>query len=99
MKLSKKTHAEHNKEVDPARFSQNGIEGSFSQDDFLGEKLRDCMQCNPLGRLLKVIAALPEIRIEKIEQGLRHVEHADDCWDTKMDVVLDRVLEELITEE
>ncbi|MCI0499995.1 MAG: hypothetical protein L0Y36_10010 [Planctomycetales bacterium] len=101
METSKNTRMDHTKTVDPNRLSQNRMDVSFPEEarELLPEKLLEQMQSNPLGRLLKVIAGLPEVRAEKIEQARRHVECQGDCWDTQMDVALDRVLEELITEE
>jgi hypothetical protein len=54
------------------------------------------MQCSPLGRLLKVISALPEVRAEKVEYARRQIAQPDECLETRMDLALDRVLEELI---
>lgn len=72
---------------------------SFLEDaetDVLIEKLFDSMQCSPLGRLLKVISSLPEVRVEKVERARRQVQLPDECLESKMDLALDRVLEELI---
>ncbi|HOK95704.1 MAG TPA: hypothetical protein PK052_01840 [Anaerohalosphaeraceae bacterium] len=101
MKTSKHTQNEHPKERDSIRLLQDRIDSAVSQQDVaaLQEELLESMQSNPLGRLLKVIASLPEVRSEKIERARRHIEQNDDCWDTKMDLVLDKVLEELINEE
>lgn len=101
METSKNTQMQQTKADELLRFSKNRANMPFQEDDtgLLHEKLMDRMQSNPLGRLLKVIAKLPEVRVEKIEQGRRRVEESCDCWDTQMDVVLDRVLEDLINEE
>ncbi len=95
MKTSKNTQPEQNQERDPIRLLQDRIEYAVSQQDVsaLQDELIESMQSNPLGRLLKVIASLPEVRSEKVERARRHIEQNDDCWDAKMDLVLDRVLE------
>jgi len=67
-----------------------------TETDVLVEKLFDSMKCSPLGRLLKVISSLPEVRAEKVEHARRQIEQPDECLESKMDLALDRVLEELI---
>lgn len=67
-----------------------------TETDVLVEKLFDSMQCSPLGRLLKVISAMPEVRVEKVEHARRQIEQPEECLETRMDLALDRVLEELI---
>ena len=67
-----------------------------TETNALVEKLFDSMQCSPLGRLLKVISSLPEVRAEKVEHARRQIEQPDECLESKMDLALDRVLEELI---
>jgi len=77
------------------------IDLSFLEEDtdMLAEKLLDSMQSSPLSRLLTVISTLPEVRVEKVERARRQINQPEECWDTKMDMALDRVLEELIIEE
>ena len=74
---------------------------SFLEEDVdtLTEKLLDSMRSNPLNRLLSVIAALPEVRMEKVQHARMQLDQPEECWDTKIDLALDRVLEELIAEE
>lgn len=74
---------------------------SFLEEDadMLAEKLLDSMRSNPLSRLLSVISTLPEVRTEKVEHARRQINQPEECWDMKMDMALDRVLEELIIEE
>jgi hypothetical protein len=69
------------------------------ETDMLAEKLLDSMRSSPLSRLLKVISTLPEVRVEKVERARMQINQPEECWDTKMDMALDRVLEELIVEE
>jgi hypothetical protein len=74
---------------------------SFLEEDtaMLTERLLNSMQSSPLSRLLSVISTLPEVRIEKVERARRQIDQPEECWETKMDMALDRVLEELIIEE
>lgn len=67
--------------------------------DVLTERLLDSMRSNPLSRLLSVIAGLPEVRIEKVQRARHQINQPEECWDTKMDMALDKVLEELIIED
>ena len=81
---------------------QGQLDDSILEDtdtDLLVEKLIDSMKSSPLGRLLRVISTLPEVRTEKVERARRQIHQPEECWDTKMDLALDRVLEELIFDE
>lgn len=69
---------------------------SETETDALVEQLFDSMQCSPLGRLLKLISTLPEVRTDKVEHARRQIEQPEECLETRMDLALDRVLEELI---
>jgi hypothetical protein len=99
--------SKHKQFEDTKRFEQlpntghlpDGSSGQQEDTDQLVRKLFDSMQCSPLGRLLKVISTLPEVRTEKVERARRQIDQPEDCWDIKMNIALDRVIEELITEE
>lgn len=62
------------------------------------EQSFDHMLENPIGRLLKLISCLPEIRHEKVLHARRQIQQQDTELDNQLDVALDRVLEELISE-
>lgn len=69
-------------------------EGSeFSVDQFF-----ESIEANPLGRLLKIISGLPEMRAEKLEIARRHLQQPESELDAEMDAAIDKVLEELISE-
>jgi hypothetical protein len=80
---------------------EDGIDLSFLEEDndMLLDKLFDSIHSSPLGKLLSVMSTLPEVRTEKVEHARRQINQPEECWDIKMDMALDRVLEELIIEE
>jgi negative regulator of flagellin synthesis FlgM len=57
---------------------------------------RDHVEISPLGQLLDGIAQLPEVRYEKVEEVRRQI--AAGAYETpeKLEVALDRLLEELL---
>ena len=56
------------------------------------------MYANPLGKLLRIISSLPEVRREKVNHARSMIEQTEEELDFQMDLALDMVLEELITE-
>ncbi len=66
--------------------------------DFAADSLMDHIYANPLGKLLQIIATLPEVRHEKVDHARRMVEESEEQLDGRMDLALDRMLEEIITE-
>lgn len=66
--------------------------------DFAAESVLDHIYANPLGRLLRVISTLPEVRYEKVDYARRLMHESEDQLDCRMELALDKVLEELITE-
>ena len=99
MKTSKDTQTDNVKRYEEVLRTADRMDLSFLEEtetDVLVEKLFDSMQCSPLGRLLKVISTLPEVRAEKVEYARRQISQPDECLETRMDIALDRVLEELI---
>lgn len=66
--------------------------------DFMAESLMEHLYANPLGKLLQIISTLPEVRHEKIDHARRMIQETEDELDCRMDLALDKVLEELITE-
>jgi hypothetical protein len=99
MKTSKDTQTDNANRYEEVLQAADRMDLSFLEEteaDVLVEKLFDSMQCSPLGRLLKVISTLPEVRVDKVEHARRVIERPDECLESKMDLALDRVLEELI---
>ncbi len=99
MKTTKHTQIDGVKRYEELLRTADRMDFSFLEEDetdVIVEKLFDSMQCSPLGRLLKVISSLPEVRVERVEHARRQVQLPDECLESKMDLALDRVLEELI---
>jgi len=69
-----------------------------SSDDVLAKEIMENIQNTPLGKLLGIIASLPEIRPEKVEQGRRLLHRAESDLDGPLDEAMDRVMEELLHE-
>lgn len=68
-------------------------------EDFSEQQLFEHMQSNPLGRLLQLIARLPEVRREKVLHARRQIRENSPELENRLDLALDRILEELILEE
>ncbi len=64
--------------------------------DFIAESLLDTIYASPLGSLLRIISTLPEVRYEKVEHARRIMDQPEDELDSRMDMALDKVLEELL---
>jgi hypothetical protein len=69
-----------------------------AQDDVLASKIMENIHNTPLGKLLGIIATLPEIRAEKVEQGRQLLRRKESDLDEQLDEAMDRVLEELLHE-
>ena len=102
MQTSKNSNTESLERIEQLLKTSDRFDYSYLEQadtDLLVEKLINSMQSSPLGRLLKVISTLPEVRKEKVEQARKQLHQPEECWDTKMDLALDKVLEELIFDE
>ena len=58
----------------------------------------DTIHSTPLGRLLRMIGSLPEIRQEKVYDVRRQIDFGQYDINENLDVALDRVLEEFIAD-
>ena len=66
------------------------------EDDLLMEQIVDNINNTPIGKLLKTIASLPEVRKEKVLSLRSRIRGGDYELADKLDAALDRVLEEII---
>lgn len=67
-------------------------------DCYVTDDLYESISSTPLGRLLTMISALPEVRHEKVNNVRRQI--TDDNYDItrNLDTALDKVLEEFLME-
>ena len=77
------------------RVTANEPDLMWADPGFPTERLLRHMEINPLGKLLELIAALPDVRYEKIEHARKQLSLSEEALDARLDVALDRVLEEL----
>ncbi|OHB44272.1 MAG: hypothetical protein A2178_00460 [Planctomycetes bacterium GWC2_49_10] len=68
-----------------------------TDQDLLAEELLKNINTTPLGQLLKKIAVLPEIRQEKVNDMRSRIARGEYDLNKRLDLALDRVLEELIS--
>ena len=68
------------------------------EDDHTTDELLANMNSTPLGKLLSMIAALPEIRQEKVKTVRRQLNEGHYDVSTNLDTALDMILEEFLTE-
>jgi len=66
--------------------------------DFVADSLTEQTCENPLGKLLQIISTLPEVRCEKVNHARDMIRQTEEELDCRMDLALDMVLEELITD-
>lgn len=79
--------------------SNDRFEEAFdSQMDILEDELIESISSNPVGRLLRIISSLPEIRDEKVTHIREKIDHGEYDAAEYLDEALDRVLEEFIAE-
>lgn len=67
----------------------------WTEADFSPTQLLKHLDTNPIGQLLRLIAALPEVRYDKIEKARRELLLSEEQLDARLDMALDRVFEEL----
>jgi len=70
----------------------------WTEPDFPTERLIKHIETNPIGKLLEMIAALPDVRYEKIEHARQQLSLSEEALDARLDIALDRVLEELTSD-
>jgi hypothetical protein len=74
----------------------SSVETDLSYDkDLVMEQILENIQNTPLGQVLKRIASLPEVRQEKVLDLRRQITEGKYDLAERLDVVLDKVLEDL----
>ena len=81
---------DRNQEAGPA-------EGLTADQDLLMEQILDNINTTPIGRVLKRIASLPEVRKEKVLDVRQQLSRGKYRVNERLDVALDKVLEDLTT--
>ena len=67
-------------------------------EDLLMEQILDNINTTPIGKVLKRIASLPEVRQKKVLGLRRQITQGHYALNERLDLALDRVLEDLITQ-
>jgi hypothetical protein len=76
----------------------NPLERTLAPDkDLIMEQILENINSTPIGQVLKKIASLPEIRREKVLNLRREITEGRYDLAERLDVALDRVLEDLTT--
>lgn len=76
----------------------NSNDGNLTPDeDFIMEQILENLNTTPIGQVLNKIASLPEVRKEKVLDVRRQISEGKYELNERLDVALDRVLEELTT--
>jgi hypothetical protein len=71
-------------------------ENLSSNDDLIMEHILENINATPIGQVLKKIASLPEVRQRKILRVRRELTEGHYDINKRLDVALDKVLEDLI---
>jgi hypothetical protein len=72
-------------------------EGIAPDKDLLMEQILENINTTPIGQVLKRIASLPEVRKEKVLEVRRRLTEGRYDLNGRLDVALDKVLEDLTT--
>jgi hypothetical protein len=77
--------------------SNSARENLAADEDLLMEQILENINTTPIGQVLKKIAALPEVRKEKVLNVRRQLTEGKYDVNERLDIVLDKVLEDLTT--
>ena len=84
---------EENQQLGP--INENCVLDGVLDEDLLMEQILENINTTPIGQVLKKIASLPEIRSEKVLDVRRQLTEGQYDLNGRLDVVLDKVLEDL----
>ena len=80
------------------RYQQNNYSDKLNADkDLVMEQILENINTTPIGRVLKKIASLPEVRKEKVLNIRRQLTEGQYDLNERLDVALDKVIEDLTT--
>ena len=83
--------------TDQNRWTKSSNENLALDKDLIMEQILENITTTPIGQVLKRIASLPEVRKEKILDVRRKLTEGKYNLNDRLDVVLDKVLEDLTT--
>ena len=72
-------------------------ENLLPDEDLIMEQILENINTTPIGQVLKKIASLPEVRKEKVLDIRRQLNKGKYNLNTRLDIALDKVLEDLIS--
>lgn len=72
-------------------------ENSTAEQDLLMEQILENINTTPIGQVLKKIASLPQLRKEKVLHVRRQLTEGKYDLNGRLDIALDKVLEDLIS--
>jgi len=72
-------------------------ENLIPDEDLIMEQILENINTTPIGQVLKKIASLPEVRREKVLDIRRQLTEGKYNLNERLDIALDRVLDELTT--
>jgi negative regulator of flagellin synthesis FlgM len=81
-----------------SQLTDNSCEAFDVELDPTAAEVLDTIQSTPLGRLLRMIGSLPEIRHDKVCNIRRQIDYGQYDLSENLDLALDRVLEEFIAD-
>jgi hypothetical protein len=81
-----------------SRFEDQPVnENLVAEQDLLMEQILENINTTPIGKVLKKIATLPEVRKEKVLDLRQQLSKGNYRLNERLDIALDRVLEDLTT--
>lgn len=87
-----------NNRFESEKHQVNGETGSLAPDnDLMLEQILENMHTTPIGRVLRKIASLPEVRREKILDVRRQLTEGRYDLNEHLDIAIDKVLEKFTT--
>jgi hypothetical protein len=78
-----------------SRFEGSAKENLVAEQDLLMEQILENINTTPIGQVLKKIAALPEVRKEKVLDLRQQLSKGSYQLNERLDIALDKVLEDL----
>jgi hypothetical protein len=78
-------------------FQQQPEDELLQEQDMLMEQILENINTTPIGKVLKVIASLPEVRQKKVLNLRCQLKQGQYDLNDRLDLALDKVLEEIIS--